>query len=261
MEAAEALGKIAEANPGSTEILKAVPPLIKALKDENWNVRREAAEALGEIGVNKEQLETIIEMLKNGKRWEERHGAAMALGCLEDIRAVPALIAALKDKNEDVGREAAGALGKIGEANPGSTEILKAVPALINALKDENKNMRERAAEALGEIVENFVNKKLEEKDYKAALSMIENTTNMILKMYRAEFRKKGKDWYLVKERRELIDKFNSLTIRIKEKVELSNPLNEKEPMEWKEVKRKLGADPKANKNLLVGRQTEPVAN
>ncbi|GEM_PF-4340345 len=109
-----------------------------------------------------------------------------------------------------------------------------AVPALIDALKDEDGDARLRAAKVLGKIVENFVNKKLEEKDYKAALSMIGNTTNMILKMYKAEFSKKGKNWYLVKERRKLIEKLNSLTIQIKEKVELSNPLNEKEPIKWK---------------------------
>jgi len=199
--AAEALGEIAEANPGSTEISKIVPALIDALKDKSWKVREGAAGALGKIGVNDEQFETIIKMLKNEKSLEERDGAARALGCLKDIRAIP---------------------------------------ALIDALKDEDWSVRWKAAEALGKIVENFVNKKLEEKDYKAALSMIENTTNLILKMYKAEFRKKGKDWNLVKERRKLIEKFNSLTILVKEKVELSNPLNEKEPMEWKLLKEEI---------------------
>ncbi len=178
----------------------AVPALIDALKNKTEFVGARAAEALEKIGVNDEQFETIIKMLKNGKRREERHGAAAALGFLKDIRAVP---------------------------------------VLIDALKDENGDVRRGAAWALEEIVENFVNKKLEEKDYKAALSMIGNTTDLILKMYRAEFRKKGKDWYLVKEKEGLIEKLNSLTALIKEKVEQekvepSNPLNEKEPIKWK---------------------------
>jgi len=262
--AAEVLVKIGET---------AVPALIDALKDEDLFVRMEAAEVLGKIGVNDEQFETIIKMLKNGKRWEERHGAAMALGCLKDIRAVPALIDALKDEDEVMRMEAAEALEKIGvndeqfetiikmlkngkrreerhgaAAALGFLKDIRAVPVLIDALKDENGDVRRGAAWALEEIVENFVNKKLEEKDYKAALSMIGNTTDLILKMYRAEFRKKGKNWDLVKKRRELIEKLNSLTIQVKEKVELSNPLNENEPMEWKL--------PKVDKSKIIPSQS-----
>ncbi|MEM4359476.1 MAG: HEAT repeat domain-containing protein [Candidatus Bilamarchaeaceae archaeon] len=69
-EAAEALVKIGK---------PAVPALIDALKDENRSVRERAAEALGKIGVNEEQFNEIIWMLKKGKTWEEREGAAEAL--------------------------------------------------------------------------------------------------------------------------------------------------------------------------------------
>jgi len=234
-DAAKALREIAETNPSSTEISKAVPALIDALKDKDGNVQREAAETLEKIGFDKVPEEKRIEVKVLAFLILEKTDKIVSIG----NDAVPALIDALKDENEFVRREAAEALGKIAEANPGSTEISKAVPALIDALKDEDRSVRRRAAKVLGKIVENFVNKKLEEKDYKAALSMIGNTTDLILKMYRAEFRKKGKNRNLVKEKEGLIEKLNSLTALIKEKVEQekvepSNPLNEKEPIKWK---------------------------
>ncbi|MEM3071817.1 MAG: HEAT repeat domain-containing protein, partial [Candidatus Anstonellales archaeon] len=105
--AAEALGEIGDA--------RAVPALIDALKDEKWYVRGGAAIALGKIGVNEEQLKEITRMLEEGKTWEERNGAAIALGKIGDARAVPALIDALKDKNENVRENAAEALGEIAE--------------------------------------------------------------------------------------------------------------------------------------------------
>ncbi|MEM4359193.1 MAG: HEAT repeat domain-containing protein, partial [Candidatus Bilamarchaeaceae archaeon] len=58
--------------------------------------------------------------------------------------AVPALIDALKDKNEDVRYGAAIALGKIGDA--------RAVPALIDSLNDKGWIVREGAAKVLGRI-------------------------------------------------------------------------------------------------------------
>ena len=58
--------------------------------------------------------------------------------------AVEPLIAALKDKNNYVHREAAEALGKIGDS--------RAVEPLIAALKDWDQDVRYTAAEALGKI-------------------------------------------------------------------------------------------------------------
>ena len=71
-----------------------VEGLIRALKDSDEGVRREAAKALGEIG---------------------------------DSRAVEPLIEALKDRNEDVQKNAAYALGEIGDS--------RAVEPLIEALR------------------------------------------------------------------------------------------------------------------------------
>jgi HEAT repeat protein len=59
---------------------------------------------------------------------------------------IPALITALGDKDADVRRGAARALGRIGK------EAVAAVPALTEALGDENWEVREAAAQALGGI-------------------------------------------------------------------------------------------------------------
>ena len=152
--AAEAIGKIGEANPNSKEVLEAIPALITALKDNNKDVRKRAAEVIGKIGVNDEQFETIVRMLKEGETWEERHGAAIALGELKNLKAIPALITALKDNNKDVRKRAAEAIEKIAEINPNSKEVLEAIPALITALKDEDSDVRLSAAEAIGKIAE-----------------------------------------------------------------------------------------------------------
>jgi len=158
--AAEAIGKIGEANPNSKEVLEAIPALITALKDNNKDVRKRAAEVIGKIGVNDEQFETIVRMLKEGETWEERHGAAIALGELKNLKAIPALITALKDNNKDVRKRAAEAIEKIAEINPNSKEVLEAIPALITALKDEGSNVRWTAAEAIGKIAEANPNSK-----------------------------------------------------------------------------------------------------
>ncbi|MBI3912217.1 MAG: HEAT repeat domain-containing protein, partial [Armatimonadetes bacterium] len=73
---------------------------------------------------------------------DERLQAAAALVKIGKP-AVPALCAALQDRDEDVRREAAAALVKIGKP---------AVPALCVALKDESRDVRQKAAAALGEI-------------------------------------------------------------------------------------------------------------
>jgi HEAT repeat protein len=60
--------------------------------------------------------------------------------------AVPALVAALKDPNKPVRRDAAAALANIGPAAAG------AVPDLIAALKDPDEIVRQRVADALGRV-------------------------------------------------------------------------------------------------------------
>ena len=62
---------------GNVSLPRAIEPLIAALKDKDWSVRRAAAEALGEIG-DPRAVEPLIVVLKDGA-WGVRKGAAEAL--------------------------------------------------------------------------------------------------------------------------------------------------------------------------------------
>lgn len=64
----------------------------------------------------------------------------------EAERAVPALLAALRDDSGYVRRDAAFALGKFG------AEARTAVPALLAARKDRERTVRKAAADALEKI-------------------------------------------------------------------------------------------------------------
>ncbi|MEH1861114.1 MAG: HEAT repeat domain-containing protein, partial [Nostoc sp.] len=102
--------------------------LIAALKDSDFDVRGNAASALGKIG-NAEAVQKLIAALKDSESYV-RGNAASALGKIGNAEAVPELIAALKDSDSYVRGNAASALGKIGNA--------EAVPELIAALKDSD---------------------------------------------------------------------------------------------------------------------------
>jgi HEAT repeat protein len=112
--AAWALRKAAE----KTDISAAIPALVDALKDRNVDVRGNAADALVNAAMNENSRD----------------------------KAIAALIGALKDEDGDVRRNAAWALGK---AAANEIDISTAIAALGDALKDENVNVRENAAETL----------------------------------------------------------------------------------------------------------------
>jgi HEAT repeat protein len=96
-----------------------VPDLVAALQDPSCPMRKDAAEALGEIG---------------------------------DTSAVPALIAALGDRSRTVRTEAADALGEMGsvEAVPALIGVLDDFP--LGVLNDFPDRQRWAAARALGQI-------------------------------------------------------------------------------------------------------------
>ncbi len=73
-----------------------------------------------------------------------RRNAAEALGRPGDEKGVEALLAALKDVDDDVRANAAEALGRLGDQ--------KAVEPLLDALKDEHDKVRASAARALGHV-------------------------------------------------------------------------------------------------------------
>ena len=106
-----------------TQELK-VERLIKALQDQEWEVRASAALALGNIGGGAgDAVPALIQLLQDQDEWV-RSRAASALGRIGGgaVDAVPALIQLLQDQSSDVRLNAAVALKNIG-----TPEALKAV--------------------------------------------------------------------------------------------------------------------------------------
>ncbi|CCI30625.1 Similar to tr/Q8YVS1/Q8YVS1 (fragment) [Microcystis sp. T1-4] len=101
-----------------------------------------AAYALGKIG-SEAAIPGLLKALEDSNE-DVRSNAAEALGKIGSETAIPGLLKALKDSDWDVCEEAAEALGKIGSET--------AIPGLLKALKDSYFSVRWKAAAALGKI-------------------------------------------------------------------------------------------------------------
>ncbi|MEQ8186464.1 MAG: HEAT repeat domain-containing protein [Candidatus Eremiobacterota bacterium] len=118
-----------------------VEPLIEALNDWDWNVRREAALALGNQR-NKKAVTPLIRKLKD-EQPPVRVSAIESLGKLGDMKVIHELIGVLKeDLDEGVRKQAVLSMGEIGN------DIV--IPDLIMALKDNGTGVRKAAVEVLG---------------------------------------------------------------------------------------------------------------
>jgi HEAT repeat protein len=121
----------------------AVPDLAAALKDSEPGVRQAAAEVLTAIGpVAREAVPALTDALKDTVP-NVRLAAAVALAHLDPTRAREA-VRLLADATDNA--EAVAALADVG------TEARAAVPALIAALKHKDQAVREGARRALASI-------------------------------------------------------------------------------------------------------------
>jgi HEAT repeat protein len=120
---------------------RVIEPLVQALHDEHWDVRRRAAWALGNLG--EPAVEPLIRALQDW-HWDVRRKVAWALGNLRDRRAVEPLICAVQDERADVREQAAWALGHI--------QDLSAVEPLSAALLDDYAPVWHEAARALATL-------------------------------------------------------------------------------------------------------------
>lgn len=101
---------------GELKAREAIPPLITALKDEAQDVRKAAAEALGEMHGDIRAMQALIPLLNEHSSYAS---AAKALGKLGNLQAVAPLISGLK--KEGTNRHAAEALDLLGW-QPGTDE-------------------------------------------------------------------------------------------------------------------------------------------
>ena len=124
----------------------AVPVLAARLaRDKDQFVRKAAAYALG--GFHEGERTAALAAALRDKDPEVRAAAAISLGDHADAGAVAPLASALSDKNGFVRAQAARALGVNGRA------AVQTVPALMTLLtKDEDSEVKRQAAGALGQI-------------------------------------------------------------------------------------------------------------
>ena len=117
--------------------------LVKALEDEDPEVREDAVDLLAELK-DERAIVHLTEVLLNDKEEDVRESAAEAMGELGDERAIDPLIQALGDKDAGVRESAVDALAEVGGK--------KVISPLMGALSDEDEDVREAAADALKEI-------------------------------------------------------------------------------------------------------------
>ena len=93
---------------GQTGSSEEVDQLVKDLQNESWQIRWDAAAALGEIK-DPRTIDPLSKALQDENSYV-RMTAARSLGMIEDPRVIPPLLLALKDDSHGVKKNAALAL-------------------------------------------------------------------------------------------------------------------------------------------------------
>jgi HEAT repeat protein len=124
---------------------RAVDALIGALDDPDGNaeVPDYALMQLCQMKA-REAVPTLIERMRSGRWAVWRLSYIRALGQIGDYQALPVLVAALDDADEQTARAAYGALGEIGDP--------RALPVLIAALENPDERVVKAACGALSMI-------------------------------------------------------------------------------------------------------------
>ncbi|MDH5682618.1 MAG: HEAT repeat domain-containing protein, partial [Spirochaetota bacterium] len=167
------LKRIAVKKLGSYRDNRSVPVLIRALGDQDYEVRfyaRKSLAMLGELALSgvmsslksgstrvrkgcagvlgdmalEGGISALIHSLNNDRNEEVRSAAAESLGRIGHEDGVEVLIAAMSDRKWRVRSSSARSLGQIGDT--------RGVDPLIQGLKDSNSYVRIHSAEALGRI-------------------------------------------------------------------------------------------------------------
>jgi HEAT repeat protein len=119
------------------------PAIIRALGDESWRVRKEAAELFISLPGGDALTGEIIELLHSEDNAGLRNTAVEILVRLGHL-AIPLLLEELSCSDHDVRKFVLDILGEIGDES--------IVPSMLRALSDPDDNVRAAAAENLGRI-------------------------------------------------------------------------------------------------------------
>ncbi len=148
--------RCAAAALGKTHNKKAVESLITMLDDDDWRTQRNAVIGLGEIGeigeiAAKKAVPHLTTLLIPADGiapaiWTVRGNAAIALGRIGDLEAIPLLVQSLKDEDSFIRASAAEALGRLKQD---TDEVDEIVVPLIGLLNDTDSSVQEAAVSAL----------------------------------------------------------------------------------------------------------------
>jgi HEAT repeat protein len=120
-----------------------VSPLLSALGDDDWRVRKEAIGLTAELGPEPDLLTALIDVFEPGENVGLRNAAVEALGAYGSF-AVEALASRLPHLDADGKKLAIEALGRSGDAT--------ALDSLAPLVTDADPNVRVAALEALGAV-------------------------------------------------------------------------------------------------------------
>jgi len=121
---------------------------VDVLRDGDRNLRRAAAESLGEIGDPQAVVALLVTL--EDEHWSVRCAAAAALGRIGSPKAVPALVARVDDPDATVRRAAVSALGEVREASAaGRLLAALADPALQGAALEALRRLGASALAAM----------------------------------------------------------------------------------------------------------------
>jgi HEAT repeat protein len=145
--------------------------LFAAAQDNEPIVRNAAIQSLSLLGVSVERLATDVAH----PNWQVRAAALSTYARLGDPRAVPVIMAALKDSDIRVRAEAARTLGQFGDG--------RATDALIASLNDPASDVRIQATFALGRLRESRalapLSSLLNDRDQRVSLAAAESLARM----------------------------------------------------------------------------------
>ncbi len=118
-------------------------PLLDALKDDSWRVRRIAVSGVARRAAP-DAIAALLESVRKDHLNLSLLNSALQVLMLTDVDTLSPLIDFLDDPNSNLRMQAALALGE--QRDP------RAIPALIAALDDDDLNVRYHAIEALGKL-------------------------------------------------------------------------------------------------------------
>jgi HEAT repeat protein len=118
-------------------------PLLSAIRDENWRVRRTAVRALRRRS-SAEVITAVLQALREEHRNFSVLSSAIELLAAGDVDVLKPLLELLRSSDVDVRLQAALVLGERGD--------VRAIPGLIDVLTDPDENLRFHAIEALGKL-------------------------------------------------------------------------------------------------------------